>query len=102
MRLVVQLQRVTLLFGLAIVAFGLPSTTLAHGGGLDKNGCHTNRKTGDYHCHRSVEGASSKSPATPRRESTKTLPPTQVDSTCYTGPRGGRYRIVNGRKRYGC
>jgi hypothetical protein len=26
---------------------------LAHGGGLDANGCHTNRKTGDYHCHRS-------------------------------------------------
>ena len=25
---------------------------MAHGGGLDKNGCHTNRKTGDYHCHR--------------------------------------------------
>lgn len=24
-----------------------------HGGGLDANGCHTNRKTGDYHCHRS-------------------------------------------------
>jgi micrococcal nuclease len=21
---------------------------------------------------------------------------------CHTGPRGGRYRIVNGRKRYGC
>ncbi|WP_183610877.1 MULTISPECIES: YHYH domain-containing protein [Rhizobium] len=28
----------------AISAFG-------HGGGLDKNGCHTNHKTGDYHCH---------------------------------------------------
>jgi hypothetical protein len=24
----------------------------AHGGGLDADGCHTNRKTGDYHCHR--------------------------------------------------
>ncbi len=24
----------------------------AHGGGLNKDGCHTNRKTGDYHCHR--------------------------------------------------
>ena len=27
-------------------------TALAHGGGLDKYGCHTNRKTGEYHCHR--------------------------------------------------
>lgn len=24
------------------------------------------------------------------------------DNTCHTGPRGGRYRIVNGYKRYGC
>ncbi len=22
-----------------------------HGGGLDSNGCHHNRKTGGYHCH---------------------------------------------------
>lgn len=25
----------------------------AHSGGLNSEGCHTNRKTGDYHCHRS-------------------------------------------------
>jgi hypothetical protein len=25
----------------------------AHGGGLNSEGCHNNRKTGDYHCHRS-------------------------------------------------
>jgi hypothetical protein len=24
----------------------------AHGGGLDKYGCHNNRKVGNYHCHR--------------------------------------------------
>lgn len=24
----------------------------SHGGGLDKNGCHTDHKTGVYHCHR--------------------------------------------------
>lgn len=24
----------------------------AHGGGLDANGCHHDRKTGGYHCHR--------------------------------------------------
>lgn len=23
-----------------------------HGGGLDKNGCHHDRKNGGYHCHR--------------------------------------------------
>lgn len=30
----------------------LPATALAHGGGLNAEGCHNNRKTGDYHCHR--------------------------------------------------
>ncbi len=30
----------------------------AHPGGLDSKGCHTNRKTGDYHCHRSQSGGS--------------------------------------------
>lgn len=28
------------------------SVANAHSGGLDAQGCHTNRKTGDYHCHR--------------------------------------------------
>ncbi len=33
----------------------------AHGGGLNASGCHNNRKTGGYHCHRS--GGSSRSSA---------------------------------------
>nr|WP_225584041.1 excalibur calcium-binding domain-containing protein [Pseudoxanthomonas sp. PXM02] len=33
------------------------STTHAHSGGLDKHGCHTNRKTGEYHCHRGGDAA---------------------------------------------
>lgn len=30
----------------------LTGQAVAHGGGLDASGCHHNRKTGDYHCHR--------------------------------------------------
>ena len=30
----------------------VPLLLNAHGGGLDKAGCHNNKKTGDYHCHR--------------------------------------------------
>lgn len=30
----------------------LPCLSLAHEGGLDKWGCHYNRKQGSYHCHR--------------------------------------------------
>lgn len=39
---------VTLALALFII---IPSVAMGHSGGLDKNGCHTNRKTGDYHCH---------------------------------------------------
>jgi endonuclease YncB( thermonuclease family) len=30
---------------------------LAHGGGLNTEGCHDNRKTGDYHCHRGLKSS---------------------------------------------
>lgn len=30
----------------------IPIVVHAHGGGLNKEGCHNNRQTGDYHCHR--------------------------------------------------
>jgi Excalibur calcium-binding domain len=32
---------------------------LAHPGGLNSEGCHTNRKTGDYHCHRASSSRNS-------------------------------------------
>ena len=32
-----------------------------HGGGLNQDGCHNNRNTGDYHCHRSGNNPSGKS-----------------------------------------
>lgn len=28
------------------------ATAWAHGGGLDRNGCHHDRQRGGYHCHR--------------------------------------------------
>jgi hypothetical protein len=34
-----------------LLSIGLPIVTVAHGGGLNADGCHNNRKTGDYHCH---------------------------------------------------
>lgn len=36
----------------ALVLFPAPTAVWAHGGGLDKYGCHHNRKQGGYHCHR--------------------------------------------------
>jgi hypothetical protein len=47
-----------------LIAFAGWESANAHGGGLDKNGCHTNRKTGEYHCHRAP---STQVPARPAR-----------------------------------
>lgn len=41
-----------------------PGLAYAHGGGLDANGCHHDRKNGGYHCH----GGGS-APAAPQRQS---------------------------------
>lgn len=38
-----------------LMLFVLPALTCnawAHGGGLNKDGCHNDRKNGGYHCHR--------------------------------------------------
>ncbi len=40
-----------------ISIFFYTSNVFSHSGGLNKKGCHNNRSTGDYHCHR---GSSSK------------------------------------------
>jgi hypothetical protein len=35
-----------------LACIGLPAEQVhAHPGGLNAEGCHNNRKTGDYHCH---------------------------------------------------
>lgn len=41
---------------LALAAIGPP--VWAHGDGLNSEGCHNNRKTGDYHYHRPLAGTS--------------------------------------------
>lgn len=37
-----------------------PLPLLAHPGGLNSEGCHNNRKTGGYHCHRGSGSTSSR------------------------------------------
>lgn len=82
----------------------------AHGGGLNAEGCHNNRKTGDYHCHRGAsETAPTNSGRQPAASGRRVEPqpraqPQAGAPTCYTGPRGGTYTITrSGRKNYsGC
>lgn len=37
---------------LFVVAFLPAAPVFAHGGGLDSSGCHQDRRSGGYHCHR--------------------------------------------------
>ena len=39
-------------FVLLILTVFLPTIAVAHGGGLNAEGCHNDRKRGGYHCHR--------------------------------------------------
>jgi len=85
----------------------------AHGGGLNSEGCHNNRKTGDYHCHWApLVGAPLASTSSGKTNATASVaevqpatPPQHAAApTCFVGPRGGTYTITaSGRKNYsGC
>ena len=34
-----------------ILVLTLSTSVMAHSGGTNSDGCHTNHKTGEYHCH---------------------------------------------------
>ena len=57
-----QTARTTIL----VLAIGItaraPPQVIAHGGELDSEGCHTNSKTGERHCHRSGGSAAQPKP----------------------------------------
>lgn len=101
----------TMLCGLVLAA--VASVAHAHPGGLNAEGCHNNRKTGEYHCHGGGRAAPSHSGQreqlnslydTPRSSKQSNSAGSGLPSGCYVGPRGGTYTITkSGRKNYsGC
>lgn len=84
----------------AVAAMAVSLAAFGHGGGLDAQGCHHERRTGGYHCHGAqVTGGSESAPKK------LTSPGPDVGRpVCHIGPRGGRYTITpSGRKNYkGC
>ncbi|MFN3311245.1 MAG: excalibur calcium-binding domain-containing protein [Thermomonas sp.] len=50
-----------------LLMLALLSAALTHSRGLDRQGCHTNRRTGDNHCHC---GPQPRPPSPVRREAT--------------------------------
>jgi hypothetical protein len=49
-------------FFMIVRLMSMSTETFAHGGGLNKQGCHNNKKTGDYHCHRGSSFSPSSKP----------------------------------------
>jgi hypothetical protein len=90
-----------------VFAVCLSGGVQAHGGGLNADGCHTNRKTGEYHCHGSGAAAAKakQSAEPPIKESALQATETtarKLPYGCYIGPRGGTYTITkSGKKNYG-
>lgn len=41
------------ILNVTLVSILLTTTLTAHSGNTDSSGCHTNHKTGEYHCHNS-------------------------------------------------
>jgi hypothetical protein len=64
-------------FALA-AAVGDISSALAHGGGLDANGCHHDRKRGGYHCHRAPSASRLIAPTPGSKPVRKRRRPTSV------------------------
>lgn len=57
-------------FLVGCIAIPASSTVYAHGGGLNGDGCHHNRRTGDYHCHRSGAASAPRRSLVPRFDTT--------------------------------
>jgi hypothetical protein len=49
-----------------ITLLTLPGTAASHGGGLNAQGCHNDRRHGDYHCHRTQIATQNLAPVAPR------------------------------------
>ena len=74
-------------------AAGTPSVAVAHGGGLNAEGCHNNRKTGDYHCHRAPA-----QPSSAQRVPTRTV---GAYANCAAARAAGAAPVRRGEPGYG-
>lgn len=59
----------------ALGALALAAPALSHGGGLNAEGCHNDRKNGGYHCHRAVAAPAKPTPQTLRSAPPRTVAP---------------------------
>lgn len=87
--------RVALVLSIALL---VPAVAAAHGGGLNAEGCHYNRKTGDYHCHRDSGAAPPSTAKPPAQPLVPQVPQTRRD-TSGTGSKGSAAERLQELKR---
>ena len=92
---------------LALFVLTAPVAALAHGGGLDASGCHTNRRTGDYHCHRAPATSAPAAYASPMTRSQPSSPnafaarPSEAFPNCAAARAAGAAPVRRGEPGYG-
>lgn len=94
-------QLIALSCAMAVIVSSPPA--LAHPGGLNAEGCHNNRKTGDYHCHRGGGPASSARPSatTERRSFAGSSGSSWSYANCAAARAAGAAPIRRGEPGYG-
>lgn len=84
------------ILSLAMCLASAPTLVRAHGGGLNSEGCHNNRKTGDYHCHRGNSSSSARSTSR-----TYSLSPGGAFANCSAARAAGAAPVRRGDPGYG-
>ncbi len=79
---------------LLVSPLSISSGALAHGGGLNADGCHNDRKNGGYHCHR---GAS----ASAKRQLLSARPGGNAFANCSMARAAGAAPVRRGDPGYG-
>lgn len=91
----------------ATLALCLTGHAAAHGGGLDKHGCHNDRKRGGYHCHRggaapASRGASNAYDVSPSRLApARATPGSYAFANCSEARAAGAAPVRRGESGYG-
>ncbi|WP_430435323.1 excalibur calcium-binding domain-containing protein [Methyloversatilis sp.] len=81
----------------AALLLAAAATVAAHPGGLNAEGCHNNRKTGDYHCHRGAPARTSSS----AREGAAAVPAGRAFRNCAEARAAGAAPVRAGEPGYG-
>lgn len=93
-----KLPYILLLAAAGLVVSAAPTAaTRAHPGGLNSEGCHNNRKTGDYHCHRKGNQAAGRS----RAQAVMTTDGGAAFRNCAAARAAGAAPVMRGEAGYG-